>query len=988
MALLVRVGKPDGSNPTVLQNPIVLQNASNIQEFQTVNSSDEGCSFDLPIDDPKYDREFFYTLFWEIWDTAKNERRNFGPIHDISESDTSVSVNGPGRSQLLEDRIMSKYTWYWPVIRLLNDIRYENNAAAPRTTTEVYEPGSSKRVGSGGTKWWGLSKYTKDNAIDEVITPGVETGAIRMATFHTTDNFWSGTDRADTIVVDLHETVPVTRLSFLFPWWGGPARWHGRVYSYNVSYSQDNSSWTNIISRDEAALIAGGAEPLATVDKYLGHYYYTDITKEGHELQIYAVSPFPAARYWKLDITQTYAYYNVGAGAYDIIPTYEDRWSYQCGELLPDTGINARALDVTNDCHASVVEMGLYSEIIGRDELSSLTYLQIDNDNRQIYYNHTVDSFELKTTSDGFVIYEPGATLRKARVTWTGATTSFNKFFSQDKDNSIATSNFAIADDKNSVIYRTTLTSGTKDAKLSAYTKSMTIKGASQSNITIESVDTWPSVVNAFSYNNRYAYSIHAGDTAILHFRGKSLKWYISVPEGATAGTAKLELRTRTLDGAWSAYTTLQSSLTLPTNVFAELAYEIPFDSSILDTDKISEFKITNLNGGYVSIDSFAGYWYASWIDFNEDHERWQYRDDILPWQQIYDPRFSGGSMMKTHAKGAFTRFDIEGDRVQILSTKAPNAGKMTILLRRFNFPAFHPTLPIPGGEANGTVIVDLDTGSKGHIIPQYIAFDSDDYFVASGLPWDKYQVYIRLEGKNYEEYNVNINPIDNPLSYSIDCDNCSTAAKATSGGVTKVGKPIFIDGIGAHTITGISTKFTNETHLSVLKSVSEVIQHEWRITEKGLKVVPRIGSDTEVIMVVSMKNVLRTDINHDVQKVTSQLLASGGDIDGLPLFTITEDKRNKEILGRTIMRTQDYRNLTDYFMLIGASRVELRRRRYPEQRISITWAGNLEVDIGDSFILKTRARQERVRLIKLTQSQNDNGLTYQLECIPWPLIT
>jgi hypothetical protein len=119
-------------------------------------------------------------------------------------------------------------------------------------------------------------------------------------------------------------------------------------------------------------------------------------------------------------------------------------------------------------------------------------------------------------------------------------------------------------------------------------------------------------------------------------------------------------------------------------------------------------------------------------------------------------------------------------------------------------------------------------------------------------------------------------------------------------------------------------------------------------------------------------------------------LVSNGSDIDGLPLFTITEDKKTREDLGRTVMRKEDFRDIADYFQLIGLSRTSLRKRKKPEKRITVTHiAKNLELNQGDSFILYTKKQGPlRVRINRKTISQTSSGgTTYTLECIRWPEI-
>jgi hypothetical protein len=122
---------------------------------------------------------------------------------------------------------------------------------------------------------------------------------------------------------------------------------------------------------------------------------------------------------------------------------------------------------------------------------------------------------------------------------------------------------------------------------------------------------------------------------------------------------------------------------------------------------------------------------------------------------------------------------------------------------------------------------------------------------------------------------------------------------------------------------------------------------------------------------------------------MATMLITNGADIDGLPLSAAVSSRRNKAVLGRTVMRTQDFRNLSEYTQLIGLSRTELVKRRYPEKRISVTHIGNFNLDEGDSFILYTRKEGSmRVRIITKEQSEDNSGLVNKLECIRWPLIT
>ena len=112
-------------------------------------------------------------------------------------------------------------------------------------------------------------------------------------------------------------------------------------------------------------------------------------------------------------------------------------------------------------------------------------------------------------------------------------------------------------------------------------------------------------------------------------------------------------------------------------------------------------------------------------------------------------------------------------------------------------------------------------------------------------------------------------------------------------------------------------------------------------------------------------------------------------DIEGLPLYTVVEDKESKELLGRTIQRPYDeYRSVADYFTLIGASRTELRKRRQPERRITVITTSSQGLIPGDTFIVKTPELEERVRAITISRSQNSgSGTDYTMECTLWDTI-
>jgi hypothetical protein len=163
----------------------------------------------------------------------------------------------------------------------------------------------------------------------------------------------------------------------------------------------------------------------------------------------------------------------------------------------------------------------------------------------------------------------------------------------------------------------------------------------------------------------------------------------------------------------------------------------------------------------------------------------------------------------------------------------------------------------------------------------------------------------------------------------------------------------------------------------------------EWDVTETGLKIVPRLGMDTDVIMAEGRGTTIDIQDVEDASQVATMLVATGADIDGLPLTTIVENKNTRAVIGRTIQRTYDnLRNTGDYFTLIGASRAELLRRREPQKRITVRRTSTPGVEIGDSFIVKTPELEKRVRANTISRSQSTSGGTeWTLECTVWPPI-
>jgi len=1054
MALQIRIATPEFSNGIAFSDPIILENADQIQLSKTVSSSEEGISFALPLNDPK--NEYLdYTQWWECWDTVTNERLNYGPIASISRaSGDTKKVNGPGRSAILLDYYKSLQTYYMPVDVFFDDIRFENVAIQPRSSVII----NTTNTDATREPYYGLSKRSKDFVIDEqtgYIAIGRDTpikGIIK------TKEFWSGTGKSDWIVIDLGDDYMISKSKILLPWWGGSTINWTRVYAFTWEYSEDNELYTPVYETTGM----GAKTPVSLGGKTI----YTG--EEGFELKrVVASDEAITARYWKLNITDTHSMYGVGfTGEYWAASS--DEWAWECGgsnvhrgvskpSPKPTTGplIPTDKINPNSDCHASAVEIGIYKKIIDRDFISDVTYHQIENDNKQITYSRYPAATEMIPCANNGHKFEPGSFFRRMDITANNAT---------------------IKDEYNTTLY-TNRDSGF--IKLPAWSR--VVSFYNDANASVYKVDAWRAKLDAFSYGGSYAYSEAIGDTAILDFRGVSLRWFATVPaEVPLAGQVSIELRKKTgaitthtsapythktptryrikalvptnyytldshgkiiwdpyphphlpkgtvvtcslvylpygkkndwtghkqggphykilsgpyaghyiskltnirkygkitvtklntvsqwnptasaiVETSWSPWQ-LIDTITLPggglhDGVSGEKVWDIPLGSPLLEYDTSYQLRITNLNGGFVSIDAFAGYWSGSMETLNEDDGRINLRQPAKVIQE-YNKKFSSGSIykFKNHADYTKGNFDFEGDRAVIYARKGNHYGKMTIGLRLSN----GAIVQIPTGSTevdgidhptytDGFVTFDLQSTNQ---IPQYVIFDTADYF-PDGLPWAAYSIGI-------------YKPVDSD--------------------------PIYFDGMNAHIGTGISCKFINTSHLDILKSTTEALKLEWDITEKGLKILPRLGVNTDIIMAEGRGTTIRIDEVQDVSKVATMLIATGADIEGLPLFTVVEDKESKELFGRTIQRPYDeYRNVADYFTLVGASRTELRKRKEPDRKISVITTDIKGLIPGDTFIVKTPELEKRVRAITISRSQSSsNGTEYTMECEVWDTIT
>lgn len=1029
MSLQVRITDADGSNP------VILDEAENINYFKAINSSDEGVSFEIAKNSAKADvvnpDTEGYKKFWEVWETSTNTRKNYGPLTEVAESGPQWKVTGAGRSALLLDFYKTKKTFYASIDSIVDDLRYENIAIQPRTTTKVTDvphAGSKTTVfGTGvfpNSKYFGLSKQTKDNVIDD-NTGLFKPGQIEpVNTYTTTDSYWAGMSRQDSHIVDLGDVYPISKVTLVLPWWGGKQRVGNRTFEFSLDYGIDSEvPVTNYrgtrygpfheFYTTESDRLIMGADPTS-------YYFGTSASGTSFDHPVYYVKQDITGplnmRYIRTRIDDVHAWYG---SVFDGQPP-NDGWAFQCdpnyqpGDLpfitssapgiMHGSVISDRVLEPQNDCFASIVEIGAYKEILPRDTVKPLALQRIDNNNLQITYSHAVDSGEMETTEEGYRKYEPGGFFRRFSINWSGASSTYTKFYDSDCANCYP-DGFAlgVVDQHNNLVYSSDSSSGTGvDIKTSSYSSSILIKGAS--NATVTTVDTWQSVVDPLSWGGNYSYTEIANDYAVVHFRGQSFKWYATIPSTEIGAEVKIEIRHKTeprmvavgtpgggltwATDSWSSWSTLENNYPLPNNISAEVVYEITYESGTLLADTVYEIRITNLDGGFCSIDSFEGYWSGSLNSYNEDSHRINISHPEK-FVQIYDKRFSGGSMYKWNSGGSFMNFKFEGDRAIIYSARGRYHGKLSIIMMRTSGKPIYDeypnsnTLRIPGGDVNGGYTIDLNTGKRGVEVTQAVVFDTNDVF-PDGLPWDKYMIAAYLLPENLETFSTS-----NPHQFDNFSDRCSDCV-AQTGTPSDIYKYVYLDGIAAHEKVGLSVSFENETHQDILKSVAEAIQSEWDVTEDGIRLEPRLGQDTNEVLREGHNTLVDWNLVNDVSKIATMLVSSGADIDGLPLFTITEDKNTRADIGRTIMRKEDFRNIADYFQLVGLSRTNLRKRKVPEKRISVTHvASELNLNEGDSFILFTKKQGPlRVRLIRKSQIQSvSSGTVFELECIKWPQI-
>lgn len=333
--LQIRVTNADGSNP------IILDKADDKELNLALGSADEGVTFSLPKTDPKAiyinpDLPENYQRLWEMWDTETGKRLHHGPISSIQDSSGKYTVQGKGLSQFLMDMKKTTRTFYTSIGEVIDSLRYDNLAAQPKTSTIVSSPTHLNSEVFGditvNEKYYALSKFSKDYTIDDFDGVSYSTGDVEPSNKpYTTDQFWAGMSKNDSIIIDLGEVAPINKLELSFPWWGGITKKYDRSFKFEVAYAQEGT--TNVQGRPfgEFTTILSSETPYITEPGKPLNIYTGDVENTFNTLPIFAVSGLAniEARYLRILITDVSAWY---MGNYK--GDYNAGTSYSLGDVV------------------------------------------------------------------------------------------------------------------------------------------------------------------------------------------------------------------------------------------------------------------------------------------------------------------------------------------------------------------------------------------------------------------------------------------------------------------------------------------------------------------------------------------------------------------------------------------------------------------------------------------------------------------------------
>jgi hypothetical protein len=123
--------------------------------------------------------------------------------------------------------------------------------------------------------------------------------------------------------------------------------------------------------------------------------------------------------------------------------------------------LNDQAVEPSNDCFASLIELKALREVIPMGTILPLALQRIDNNSNQITYYKSYTAGDTVTTAAGYRKFEPGGTFSKFGVTWSGAAQQYTTFFDDDCNACYPDGfHFGIVDHRNNMVFESDKESG------------------------------------------------------------------------------------------------------------------------------------------------------------------------------------------------------------------------------------------------------------------------------------------------------------------------------------------------------------------------------------------------------------------------------------------------------------------------------------------------------------------------------------------------
>jgi len=520
------------------------------------------------------------------------------------------------------------------------------------------------------------------------------------------------------------------------------------------------------------------------------------------------------------------------ASGYQVVNVYSAECLGVSGYI--SAPINDKSLDPQNDCYASLVEIKTLQELVPANKILPLGLQRIDNNNSQILYDMYYDSDDTITTPSGYRKFEPGGFFSKYTVTWTGSpSTYYTTFFPNDCANCYPDGfSFAILDQNNNMLYQSDQTSDSVDIGWDTNPRPVNVQYAlmkGSADAYISHADAWYSTTDPFSWGSSYSWSDTPGATATMKFRGQSFRWYTTVPIGKGGGHAKIYLRERddtSPMGTWGSWAEIYDIPSMPDDLHADPLFEITYESGLLKPETTYDIKIEVVEG-FVSIDSFEGYWQGSFVNYNEDSRRVFFnRVDYL--HQVYDARYTNGSIFKWDDPDTYATFDFVGDRIMVLGAKGPNFGKMNIQLLLNNGTYQTEATSIltyrdENDDLQDSVIVDLDNGKRAGEIAQLCIFDSNDYswrYTIDAYDWGRWGLGLG-ETIGASQLSPEIND-GNDSTYAEQNKPLVVSGDTSSWYIVDLLQPLYVDKVRVKTESNIDDEFG--TSMIWLESCNDAI--------------------------------------------------------------------------------------------------------------------------------------------------------------------